>query len=608
MNESLLSLFVPPEGFFGDFGMICGFTSSNDVLKAIKSNFSAEMSRPALVTFIHPAKGPVSGIPGLVRALPKTLPLPYRLLHAKVALLGFRDRENGYRIRLIVTTGNWTRDPLTTSIDLFWTITLDPEHPDAEDAADIRAARDFFGMVKANFDCSLIEREYDGRRPDDLLSQWIEELPDTEEPRFIHSGKKALLPQIVDRMEPRKRKATLIIGSGFFEGSKGRKSTVPERFHKALVQRGKVVSTLERVLVLNPTSCQGMATVAKRLQEEGWSLRDPHSELHGKVPCKLHAKFALLATGPQAAGDFGGSLYIGSGNMTPAGIEEKAGRNGNLEAGVVLDLGEDLKWKKERGEKHVLVVLPFSGRELEVDIMEAGEPFEEPEPPETLPEVPYLIWEKEKLSAPEGQKICVIGPDGTKVLTPCCWPGTAPVQVRLVKGGYEVPVISDGVLVVPRPQDISVEDMLAELRHFPEAEERDPDDIDGDEDEDQRKNSDTEGKTTSTPPTPYSIRRMMSLLVPLAENQKIIHKRDWPRWCRELQSRLIALKRREAATIEFFREAKANPLPILLHRDLCPSDINADLLPAALAKVAEEWDLPPDTSSLWDKDEPHHER
>ncbi|MBT9386906.1 hypothetical protein KM176_23895 [Pseudooceanicola sp. CBS1P-1] len=607
MSESLLSLFLPPEGFFGDFGMICGFTSSSDVLKAIKSNFSAEMSRPALVTFIHPAKGPVSGIPGLVQAFPKTLPLPYRLLHAKVALLGFRDREGSYRIRLIVTTGNWTRDPLTTSIDLFWSITLDPKDPGAEDAADIRAAWGFFDTLKADFDCSLIEREYDGRHPNDQLSHWIEELPDTEEPRFIHSRKRALLPQIVDQMKPRKRKATLIIGSGFFEGGDGRKSTVPERFHKGLENKNKVASTLERVLVLNPTSCQGMATAAKRLQEDGWSLCVPRSALHPALSlCKLHAKFALLATGTRWREKFSGSLYMGSGNMTPAGIENKAGKAGNLEAGVVLQLGSELSYGPGR-KMHIRNALPLGGDEIEVDaFLGAGERFEEPEPPETLPEVPYLIWEREELSAPEEREIRVIGPDGAEVLTPCGWPAPAPVHVRLVTGGYEVPVIADGVLVVPQPQDISVEDMLAELRHFPEPEERDPYDVDDDEG-DQKKRT-TEGRTTAASPSRYPLRRMMSLLVPLAENQKTIHELDWPRWCRELQSRLIALKSREEAMIKFFREAGADPLPILLHRGLCPSGIDPDLLAAALAKVAEEWGLLPDTPSLWDRDEPHHER
>ena len=51
---------------------------------------------------------------------------PFRLLHAKLALLGFRHTSDArrWRVRLIVSTGNWTRQTLEDSLDLAWRIDL----------------------------------------------------------------------------------------------------------------------------------------------------------------------------------------------------------------------------------------------------------------------------------------------------------------------------------------------------------------------------------------------------------------------------------------------------------------------------------------------------
>ena len=52
---------------------------------------------------------------------------PFRLMHAKVALLGFRsntDDVERWQLRLIVSTGNWTRATLEDSLDLAWRIDI----------------------------------------------------------------------------------------------------------------------------------------------------------------------------------------------------------------------------------------------------------------------------------------------------------------------------------------------------------------------------------------------------------------------------------------------------------------------------------------------------
>lgn len=129
-NNTLYSLFMPPENYYGDFGLVCGFTATRQVLGQIRRTFSGEVARPVLAAFIHPTINAVSDIPGLAWMWMKLQDRGYNLLHAKVALLGFRRRGGeGYVIRLAVSTGNWTQDPLTDSVDLFWLIDVDTASP-----------------------------------------------------------------------------------------------------------------------------------------------------------------------------------------------------------------------------------------------------------------------------------------------------------------------------------------------------------------------------------------------------------------------------------------------------------------------------------------------
>ena len=96
MSHSLLTLFAPPDGYVGDFGMFCGFTASRDVLERIARAFSGVASRPRLAAFIHPTGAAVTDLPGIAWMHFKQ-PAPFRLLHAKVALLGFSGSRSEAR-------------------------------------------------------------------------------------------------------------------------------------------------------------------------------------------------------------------------------------------------------------------------------------------------------------------------------------------------------------------------------------------------------------------------------------------------------------------------------------------------------------------------------
>ena len=50
--------------------------------------------------------------------------------------------------------------------------------------------------------------------------------------------------------------------------------------------------------------------------------------------------------------------------------------------------------------------------------------------------------------------------------------------------------------------------------------------------------------------------------------------------------------------IEFFRYARANPLPALLDARMCPVGVDLNLLEQSLIAVAKEWALD-DIPSLW---------
>ncbi|QEL21930.1 hypothetical protein FQV39_04555 [Bosea sp. F3-2] len=590
MHTTLYTLFMPPQDCFGDFGLLCGFTATPQVLGQIRRIFTGEMARPALAAFIHPTVNAVSDVPGLAWIWMRLRDRGYNLLHAKVALLGFRRRaSDGYIIRLAVSTGNWTQDPLTDSIDLFWSIDVDPARPDLQDVADLRAAWAMFEWLRGRADCALIDRDYDGQRPDTRLAAAVDSLPaSTQRPRFIDSRTQALAPQVIARLGSSRKGNRLILGSGYFETKGDGGAGLPERLRQALLRDKALTKDAELDLFLNPASCQSLAARAQALTDAGWKLRQPVSMVHSQ-DARLHAKFVLLASGEQ---EITGRLYLGSGNLSRAGFETAADAGGNLEAGVILDLPKGLTWRRRDG---IRSLLPVQFNEtVKLGTLLPGEDFERPEEPASLPPVSWLFWQDGTLSAPENALLAVIGPDGAPRNTPCDWPAPAPAVVTLAVGGWRLPVIAEGVLVVPRQPEMTVEDVLAGLGSFPEPPDRDQP-ADGPEGGEPLADA---SDSPEAPPATYAIRRMMHLLVRLGETQARIDPRDWQRWCRELRQNLDAIAPQEQAMIGFFRHALANPLPVLADPRMCPDGADESLLEAALTEAAKEWQLG-DCPSLW---------
>src|SRR5215207_9116290 len=123
---SLAQLFDPPDGYHGIFGWICGYSADAGFLEDAAERFSgltkaqrAHQGRMVLAVMLDPGNPQIlpSEVPGVLHLPVKSPKLPFRLLHAKVAVLGFQ-RPDGFLVRVIVTTGNWTRQTLEESLDL----------------------------------------------------------------------------------------------------------------------------------------------------------------------------------------------------------------------------------------------------------------------------------------------------------------------------------------------------------------------------------------------------------------------------------------------------------------------------------------------------------
>jgi hypothetical protein len=615
-NSSLLDLFIPPEGYFGDFGMLCGFTATRAVLKQIKAKFSGETSRPVLAAFIHPTVNAISDVAGLawIWMNPKKNERGYALLHAKVALLGFRQSDgDGYILRLVVSTGNWTEDPLTNSIDLYWSIDLDAQDLIGceQECVDVYAAWTLFEWLRhpKRSDTRLLKLEYDGNLPDTRLKKKINVITkiakqSSAKARFMDSRKEGLMDQVSERMmqiKPRTKADKLIVGSGFFESGDGLSadSCVPELLKNAL--RKKLNTSAGCEIVFNPAACQGIAKsdLFEKLKAKKWNFKAPVSQ-HHNPGAKLHAKFVLLASGVKAKDECKGLLYVGSGNMTRQGFVNAAGGNGNIEAGVVFEMPHSLIWGKSSKEKRSiceLLPLSLSGEEVsDVSRLHAGQDFQRPIEPDESPVVTHVIWSDGQLKSPEdcASEICIYGQNNQPTQLPCSWTAPPPLTVRLVNGNWQIPVLANGVFVRPVTNDLTIEDILAGLVGFPVPAEQD-----GEKDDDTENGVDRHCNTQSqTLESQYAIRRLMQLLVALTQVQVKVAVNDWPRWCRELEENLSALAKYENSMIEFFRDAGVNPLHALLDGRMRQKGIEAEALQTVLERVSCIWGVS-GLPSLW---------
>ncbi|EYD74397.1 hypothetical protein Rumeso_04082 [Rubellimicrobium mesophilum DSM 19309] len=522
--------------------------------------------------------------------MPLPSKLPFGLMHAKVALLGFRavSEPKDWRLRLIVSTGNWTRATLDDSLDLAWTVEIasgETRGRDAtQNAVDVAAAADFLQWLRGKVPSSPLDAAPPvTREAMDALDQWVADLPASlpkpPAPRFIDSRSQALLPQICDRI-PAGPRNYLSIGSGFYESATA-PGLVPSVLDAVVAELQKAGALKKQKpwvdLYVNPEACQAVATAVDAIAARGWTIR---RAVTPKGPSRfLHAKFLFAANWRDEDSLCANAwLYLGSGNLTPPGMMRAASAGGNLEAGVVLR-PRTLTWEDRPSDKGhpVRRLLPIAWSEdtrVEPGALSGGEDMPDRPPAYLAPPVPYLLWRPDSPAAPlrppePADSSCdLLDPTGR----PCRridggweWAGEQPVEVTVSWSSdgraltERVPVIgADGRMAARPLPSIAVDEVWWALSDFPLP----PSEPPGDEettggDGTGKGEGEGEGRGTSLPSS-YPVRRIMELVERIADRQTAIHPLDWTAWCVRLGQTLEAAK--DDPAVAFFRSLSLNPL------------------------------------------------
>ena len=437
---SLIQYFDVPDDYRSGFAWMCGYSADalflNQALERFTRETSAQRaSRGTLSVAMmldpgHPAISPVE-VPGLAHLpIAQAGTRPFRLLHAKVALLGFRHAsgDGRWRARLIVSTGNWTRQTVEDSLDLVWCIDVASEDLESDDAdllqrrADFGAAWSLFAFLQARFDLRILHAV--NRLPSVEIQDSIHELAawmaacapkGGPKARFIDnrtSSFLAQLPHAIKAVDDSVRRNYLAMGSGFFEGSQanGNLPAVLEKIVSTLRSHKTLTDTSSIDVFVNPAACQAVSSALHVMNESGWKVRAPASmpALFGLHASRsLHAKFLFSASERSGSNSCLRSwVYLGSGNLTGPGFDKKMSQHGgNLEAGVVF-APTSLSWYEGAGvapETVITNLLPIHWEHQisDIDQLSTGQGMSPPGSPFIAPPVAWLVW----MSTPSGGQL-----------------------------------------------------------------------------------------------------------------------------------------------------------------------------------------------------------
>jgi hypothetical protein len=593
---ALTHLFEPPEDHIGCFGWLCGYSADAFCMNDAAERFTRRTKRRraadgdvSLGLILDPGSPRLStvDVPGVLH-LPLPPRCPFSLMHAKVALLSFRHVKDGARwcLRLIVSTGNWTRETLEESLDLAWTVEVASDALNAEQAGmrlvDLKAGSTFLASLRAMIGPSPLDAasrvtSEAVKSVDAWCSAAAAKAPHNIRSRFIDSWTQALLPQIVTRITSGKRNY-LAMGSGFYEGGdSGALPSVPATIVKALSSAGLQTPKVDIELFVNPDGCQAVAGALPAIKRAGWTVRRP-----GHNPSRsLHAKFLF------GAGSDGRSrrclrawVYLGSGNLTRPGLLLAAPAGGNLEAGVVF-APDNLVWEEATEVGTVLVqkILPIAwdaATEILDGDVQAGSDMPDRPPAYLAPPVPYLHW----TSTPDGTgrlvppldvaaDFTVLDPSGAGCVRDgagILWLGGCPPEVTVAWSEAEqrcaerVPVIdAHGRIAAAALAPVALEEVWALLADFPLPPADDADEPDEDDAEASGVRTGRASRAGNVvPPGRYAIRRVMELVEQIAARQTALQEADWTAWCVRLGQTLEQAG--DDAEIAAFRTLGLNPL------------------------------------------------
>ncbi|WP_313697389.1 hypothetical protein [Achromobacter sp.] len=646
---SLLHLFDAPDDYNGLFGWVCGYSGDDLFLNEAAERFTrrthaqrAKAGEISLGLILDPQHEPLSllDVPGVAHLPLRDANLqPFKLMHAKVALLGFRNADaDQWRLRLIVSTGNWTRQTVEESLDLAWTIEVSSADLNAEArdlslrCADVNAASEFLNWLASHFDTRILEAMTENPCAADRISRfngWVSQCASRSQghtPRFFDNRSHGLLeqlPALIEKHAGKVRRNYLAMASGFFEDSPqaGADSpaeqvpTVLASIEDALRAQDMLTRSALVEIYVNPDGCQAVARCLDAMTKRQWRVVEPgqpEQVFRADVRRTLHAKFLL---GGNDVGDAcsSGWLYLGSGNLTRPGFVERARRaRGNLEAGVVFSLPRTL-WlpSKDPSVPAMTVLLPIQSDGVPItvtDHLKAGDPMPELNGSFVAGPIAYLQWipteDAGLLRAPGRSNLDfdVLGPDGQtcpRLGLDWLWPGGAPRQARLrwgVHGNHQqqVPVVDQyGRIAGAELPGLALQDLAAQLLNFPAIDDGDDDNGDGDADQDPSNQRHPDARNSASPPPTAAIRTMMTQLELIAQKQVQVAVADWSAWCHRLEQ--ILCQARESTALADFRRLKINPLSCLLQAAFRPVYANDARTPSgrryeeALERVAESW-------------------
>ena len=623
----LHALLEAPEGMRGEFAWVCGYSADAYAMDSLAERFTRLMAAQRAhegrvwIGLLLDHGNPwirASDCPGVAHL--RMAGQPWGMLHAKLALASFRAPDGTWILRLVVGTGNWTRQTMDDSLDLGWTVeveTRDLDRASRETRAacrDLRAAADLIREVRSAADSRLIDQA-----PGPVAELNRQAMLGLEEklarvsalagkkraPRFFDNRKRSLELGLLRHLRklPPARLNTLAMGSGFYEGSCSGLPSVPAGLVSKLRAEGRLTQSAKIHLIAQPEACQGLAEAlaTEAWRRSRWQARPPYDPKAGAgTSRRLHAKFILGASWRSGSDRMGGAwLYLGSGNLTNPGMARKAGRKGNLEAGVFLR--PDVPWS----ELPDRLPLRWDVDPLDPRDAQSGEGMLE-RPPQWVPPVAFLRAEVRAsdvlLVAPQPVEMEVLGLDGG----PCsrsadgwAWQGSVPIEVTVSAGGGQarLPVVDASGRVGGGPLSaLAFDEAMPLLLAFP-----DPPEVDELEE-------DPEWDGAPQPPSAQppgglqaaagqspsaAVRRMTGLIEAVATLQCGVDESSWPSWAVRLEQTLMRVA--EDRVVHDFRLLELDPLHVLSR----PAFLPQHALEAGrhhsylelLARVREAWGM-----------------
>ncbi len=647
---SLAQHFEAPDNYQGCFGWICGYSADAIFLNDAMERFTRQtVAQRAYIGGIHmallldPGNKYISlgDVPGVAHLpIKHTTKVPFNLLHSKVAILGFCKEDNGddWQLRLLVSSGNWTRETLEESLDLVWRVDITSKELHKEECSqactDVAVAWDFMTWLGSFFDTKILgSRTATGQmvvtqEMQKNFQTWVDSvqrsiLKDVNS-RFVDNREKSLLEQLLPNVSvvPVKRNY-LAMGSGFFESPQhGATKHVPrvlQQIVKGLEERKLLTVSAAKKVFVNPHACQSVAPSQKAMEKAGYTIFPAaQPAFFGRNSQRtLHAKFLFSANCRSNSNKCNNAwVYLGSGNLTNPGFNQKAARNrGNLETGVIFQ-PENIYWelqKKEENKQIITHLLPIdTNGENETPLpLSCGGDMPERDVVFISPPVPFLVWDKKhdqeigylSDTITEEKPNFTLDKEGVTLSADLDgrfpWKGIRPRLVTIIwqvagnKHSSQIPVLDEyGRLAATDLEELNLEEAWIQLANFP---------MPPDEDELSDVNPfigatlDDESREDSSGSSSYMIRQVMELIENIAAKQTMLHNRDWASWCVRLERCLTQAAK--STIVKEFKRLGLNPLSPLWAKPFRPVFAETRHTPEGqqyeivLSKIEEAWSV-----------------